>query len=459
MVILEKNSPLLMWVCGRLHRTSSTKLSPKIRFVSVSFSKIDDVYSYLEQRPMFGKVGAKAANFALENMQAFMAFLGNPQQKISCIHVAGTNGKGSVSAMLYAIYSSAGYKSALFTSPHLIDYTERFLCDGQRPSEDDLLQFFQEASEFPQFESITYFELSTALAFWWFWKMQAEICVIEVGLGGRLDATNLIEQPLASVITSIGFDHTDILGDTLSKIAFEKAGIIKNGCPTIIGKMHEEAEASILDVAIRQNSDVILAKQLGLKWLDGRLMEIEFLNEKMEIFPSLLSRSQIKNVDVVLSSVQKLNTQFPVSPKNVRIGIEKTSELAHFFGRFEKLDSDKSWYFDGGHNEQALEETVKTAKSLFGNDVIWVFSMMNDKIASYLPTLFSDFTEIFYYSLPLDRAARFESFKSIIHSAKPLPKERVSAVLSRLHTNNIVFTGSFYFYNTVKGWIAEQRQL
>ena len=427
--------------------------------MTFSFTTIDDVYSYLEHRPMFGKVGAKAANFALENMQDFMLFLGNPHQNLSCIHVAGTNGKGSVSAMLYSIYASAGYKASLFTSPHLTHYTERFLCDGKRPTESDLLLFFQEAAAYPHFESITYFELSAALAFWWFSKMSAEICVIEVGLGGRLDATNVIENPLATLITSIGFDHMDILGDTLSKIAFEKAGIIKNNRPSVVGNVDEDALKSILKVAASKDSKITLAQNTGSTWIDAKTMDTTFRSNKVTLQPSLLSRSQTKNVDVVISTVEKLSVEFPISVENIREGIEKTSEKAQFFGRFEKLDSEKSWYFDGGHNEQALIETVKTAKSLFGNDVIWVFSMMSDKIASYLPTLFSEFTEIFYYSLPLDRAARFEAFKSIIHSAKPLPKEKVSAVLSRLHTNNIVFTGSFYFYNTVKGWIAEQRQL
>ena len=191
-----------------------------------SFNSINDVYKWLNEIPMFGKTGASAANFSLRSIRRFCAELGNPQDTYPTIHVAGTNGKGTTCQMLASVCQSAGYKTGLYTSPHLLDYRERFRVNAAQITEQDLLRFFRRFDELLKRYSLTYFEISTAIAFWFFEQQKVDIAIIETGLGGRLDATNII-TPEVSVITSVGLDHTDILGDSLGKIAKEKGGIIK----------------------------------------------------------------------------------------------------------------------------------------------------------------------------------------------------------------------------------------
>ena len=203
------------------------------------FSHIKDVERYLLTLPKFSMVGAKAANFSLKKVKNFLQELGNPHKNFPSIHVAGTNGKGTVCHLLEATYRRAGYKTGLFTSPHLISFNERFRILGKPISDKKLLAFFAQVSSLLDTYNLTYFELSTVIAFTLFDHEFVDIAIIETGLGGRLDATNVL-LPLLSVITSISYDHTDILGENLASIAWEKAGIIKKKVPCIVGKVPDE---------------------------------------------------------------------------------------------------------------------------------------------------------------------------------------------------------------------------
>lgn len=192
----------------------------------MTIESIDDVYKYLEAIPPFKERGEEAADFTLDRFRDYCKEAGNPQDQFPSVHVAGSNGKGSTCQIISSIYDEADYKVGVFTSPHLLVYNERFTINGKQISDEDLVDFFSSHRTLIERFHLTYFEVCTALAFWWFAKREVDIAIIEVGLGGRLDATNII-HPLASVITTITYDHMNILGDTIAEIATEKAGIIK----------------------------------------------------------------------------------------------------------------------------------------------------------------------------------------------------------------------------------------
>ncbi|MFO7848119.1 MAG: Mur ligase family protein, partial [Balneolaceae bacterium] len=206
--------------------------------MSGHYRNYKDVLHKLESIPMFGRQGKSAANFSLEPIRNFCEKLGNPQNKFRSVHVAGTNGKGTTCRMLASVYQEAGYRTGLYTSPHLADYRERFTVNSKWIPKQYLLRFFQEHSGLIESHKLTYFELSTAVAYWYFSEMETDVAILETGLGGRLDATNIV-KPMVTVITSVGLDHTDLLGDTVEMIAAEKAGIIKPNTPVVAGQVPE----------------------------------------------------------------------------------------------------------------------------------------------------------------------------------------------------------------------------
>jgi len=214
------------------------------------FTAISDVWEFFDGIPMVQKSGVSAANFSLDHIRLFCEELGNPQDKFPTIHVAGTNGKGTTCYLLEKIYADSGFKTGLFTSPHLLRYNERVRISGKEIPDHDVLRFFQSTEGILKEIPLTYFEISTALAFWYFADQQVDLAIIETGLGGRLDSTNII-KPEVSIITSIGFDHQDVLGDTLAEIAEEKSGIIKQDTPVVLGDIEDEALNSITKRAKR----------------------------------------------------------------------------------------------------------------------------------------------------------------------------------------------------------------
>ena len=319
------------------------------------FKTIGDVWDFLNTIPMFQKTGAAASNFSLDNIRSFCEQLRNPQERFRSIHVAGTNGKGTTCYLLEQIYAHSGYKTGLFTSPHLLRYNERVRVGQLEISDDAILTFFQTAE--PVFEkiSLSYFEICTVLAFWHFAEQQVDIAIIEAGLGGRLDSTNII-TPEVCVITSIGLDHQDILGDTTEKIAREKAGIIKEGKPIVVGNISGNELDVIETVALSKQSELFESTVLHPEWRDGGIhLDLPGITFQTSF------REQVNkwNVAMAWKVTELLDHELPVKIESKQQAIESFPGAP---ARFEKLHSKYEWYFSGSHNKQALESSLEAIK-------------------------------------------------------------------------------------------------
>ena len=411
------------------------------------FKSIKDVWGYLDAIPMFQKSGASAANFTLENIREFCEALGNPQNQFPSIHVAGTNGKGTTCYLLEKVYSDAGFKTGLFTSPHLLRYNERVRVGQQEITDQQLLEFFQSADNLFKKIKLSYFEISTVLAFWFFDKQEVDVAIIETGLGGRLDSTNII-TPELSVITSIGLDHQNVLGDTVEEIAREKAGIIKTNKPVVIGEILEPALSEIQQKAEQQKSKILYAKSLNPEWKSGI---VALNNGEISLNTNFRELINKWNVAMVWQAVDELQDHFTVNKQSLINSIESFEGAP---GRFEKLHPDYEWYFSGSHNVQALESSLSAVEAMKPReDAILVFSAMKDKLSPDLMGHFKGFKQTWFIEQEGERAAKFEDIKTQI-SAQLITEHRKEIILKELKTELVIFMGSFYFYPIVKRWIT-----
>ncbi|NTW32506.1 MAG: bifunctional folylpolyglutamate synthase/dihydrofolate synthase [Bacteroidetes bacterium] len=344
---------------------------------------------------MFHRIGAAAYKADLNNTIAICEILGNPQNKFKTIHVAGTNGKGSVSHFLASILQENGYKTGLYTSPHLKDFRERIRINGNKIPENKVIDFVTKHKD--GFDKIkpSFFEWTVGLAFDYFAAEKVDIAVIETGLGGRLDSTNVI-TPELSVITNIGLDHTKLLGDTLEKIAFEKAGIIKNGIPVVIGETQDKTKSVFIEKAKKENAQISFADS-HFKVLKSEIVysnnpelhfKIQSINENHKsIFEEiLLIRSplvgfyQTKNIITVLMAVDTLNTKgFSLSFKNVENGIYNVIKNTELLGRWQKLNDKPLVICDTGHNVDGIKEIISQIELTPHNKLHWVIGFVNDK--------------------------------------------------------------------------------
>jgi dihydrofolate synthase / folylpolyglutamate synthase len=319
---------------------------------------------YLYQRlPMFQRVGASAYRPGLENILNLCAFLGNPEQKFPTLHIAGTNGKGSTSHTLAAILQTAGYRVGLYTSPHLKSFTERIKINGIDIPENQVVSFVERIQ--PKIDELapSFFEITVAMAFDYFAQAQVDIAVIEVGMGGRLDSTNII-QPLVSVITNISFDHQEFLGDTLPLIAGEKAGIIKANTPVVISEFHPETAPVFRQKAQDLRADIYFPQtEYSIQYSDkgGFLLDILKANELIfrQINPSLKGSYQLKNLVGILKTIELLQAQgWRIEKSHIQIGIEQASELTGLKGRWQIIDNQPLTVCDTAHNEGGIREVV-----------------------------------------------------------------------------------------------------
>lgn len=416
------------------------------------FSSIGDIERYLARIPTFQSDHTKAADFNLLKFENFCREFGNPQDDFPSIHVAGTNGKGSTCRILAAIYGEAGFSVGLYTSPHILRYNERFVIGGSTIPDEVLITFFREYAPVMEEHRLTYFEISTALAFWWFSESHVDLAIIETGLGGRLDATNVI-TPLASVVTSISLDHTDILGDSLQEIAREKGGIIKRGRPVITGKLPREAETEIRRIAEEKASKIITIDELQPEFIGEGVIKLQAGGKEIILKTTLKSPVQARNAAVAWQVVQAASGQFEVSEAQFEKGLQNV-DLG--FGRFEKLDEKKRWYFDGAHNIEAVK-AVKQSLATVGKpgDAILVASLMSDKIKPEVMNEFSEFKNIYYYSLNTERAAPLKEIRKWWPqvTAFPTQPDQQQLLLKEFDSELVIFAGSFYFYATVRDWI------
>ncbi|PRZ21104.1 dihydrofolate synthase/folylpolyglutamate synthase [Flavobacterium granuli] len=322
---------------------------------------------------MYQLQGASAYKKDLTNTHLLIDHLKNPQEKIRCIHVAGTNGKGSTSHMLASILQEAGYKVGLYTSPHLKDFRERIKINGLEIPEEFVCQFINEHKSFFEANDMSFFEMTVGLAFDYFAKEKVDIAIIEVGMGGRLDATNII-TPLVSVITNIGLDHVQFLGNTLEAVAFEKAGIIKPIIPVVIGQYTPETKAVFLAKAKETNSAIYFAADLI-----------------SESYPSdLIGDYQIHNKKTVLQTIAVLNEakEFKISTENIKSGLLKVVKNTGLQGRWQQLGESPKIICDTAHNKDGLEIVLNQIKKESFDTLHIVLGVVNDKDLEEILTLF-----------------------------------------------------------------------
>ncbi|APX99579.1 bifunctional folylpolyglutamate synthase/dihydrofolate synthase [Lacinutrix venerupis] len=323
----------------------------------------DTVNWMFSQLPMYQNQGKSAYKVDLANTLLLANHLENPENKFKSIHVAGTNGKGSTSHMLASVLQEAGYKVGLYTSPHLKDYRERIKINGKEISKQFVIQFVKRNKSFFQLNALSFFEMTVGLAFEYFAKQKVDIAIIEVGLGGRLDSTNII-TPEVSIITNIGLDHTQFLGNTLQEIAKEKAGIIKSNIPVVIGETQKETEAVFLEVAQNNKAKIIFADQ-----------------SKIHAYKSdLKGKYQDKNIKTVTQVIKEIQLKgFNVSKENIEKGLLNVVKNTGLLGRWQILQKSPKVICDTAHNREGLKIVMSQLQNEIFDNLHIVFGVVNDK--------------------------------------------------------------------------------
>lgn len=353
---------------------------------------------------MFTKIGASAIKKDITNTAAFCRALDNPHLKFKSIHVGGTNGKGSTSHMIAAILQTAGYRTGLYTSPHLKDFRERIKVNGEMISEEAVIRFVDENKPYIETIEPSFFEVTVAMAFDHFAKEQVDIAVIEVGLGGRLDSTNII-LPELSVITNIGFDHMQILGDTLDKIAFEKAGIIKKGTPVVIGEYLPETLPVFKEKAEQEHSPIYFAQDIfKTEFIEGHSstisVKVDKGTESDNLELDLTGLYQLKNIKTVLASVDELRKKgFIISESHVKTALKDVKGLTGLMGRWQTLQKNPLVICDTGHNEDGIKEVLKNIAITPHKQLHMVLGMVKDKDISKVLQLLPK-QAIYYFCAP-----------------------------------------------------------
>jgi dihydrofolate synthase/folylpolyglutamate synthase len=429
---------------------------------------VEYLYSQL---PLFTRVGPSAYKANLDNTIELCKRLDNPQHKFKSVHIGGTNGKGSTSHMLAAILQTAGYKTGLYTSPHLKDFRERIRINGQMISEQEVIDFVTEHQN--DFDEIrpSFFEMTVGLAFDIFAKQKVDIAIIEVGLGGRLDSTNII-NPLLSVITNIGWDHMNLLGNTLQLIAAEKAGIIKPGIPIIIGEYQPEVVDIFIEKAKEEGSRISFAsdlKDVSLKSevssLKSNISQInEFIDIKVTSASSDLGLKtldfrldltgiyQLKNVKTVLCAVDELRLQgFHITDTHIKTALSQVKNLTGLHGRWEILNKHPLTICDTGHNPEGVQAVLQNISSIVFNKLHFVLGIVNDKDISKILDMLPK-TAVFYFCKPdIPRGLEAETLKKQATSfglqgeVYPSVKTALKSAQQNAAENDLVFVGGSTF--------------
>jgi len=416
------------------------------------------------QLPMFTRVGASAFKKDLTNTLLLCEKLGNPQHRFKSIHVGGTNGKGSTSHMLAAVLQTAGYKTGLYTSPHLKDFRERIRINGEMIPEKEVVDFV--AGQQGNISTIepSFFEMTVAMAFAYFAQEKVDIAVVEVGLGGRLDSTNVI-SPLLSVITNIGWDHMNLLGNTLTEIASEKAGIIKRKTPIVIGEYQSEIAQVFTEKAKQENAPLRFASE---EWVVQKVEDKEQLFEYLEVRvqPSnptsefnnsilkldLTGSYQLKNLKTVLSGLDELRQQqFNISADAVFNALKQVKTLTGLNGRWQILSRQPLIICDTGHNPEGMMEVLKNIAATPYRKLHFILGMVNDKDSSkILPLLPKEAT--YYFCKPniprglpaadlKQQAEKYHLKGTDFYSVK----EALAAAKNKAKNKDLIFAGGSTF--------------
>lgn len=383
--------------------------------------------------PMYQQQGKTALKHKLDNIRDFCDHLGNPEKKIKTIHIAGTNGKGSVSHMLASILQEAGYKTGLYTSPHLKDFRERIKINGADIPEDFVVEFIADNKPFLEAHDLSFFEMTVGMALDFFAREKTDIAVMEVGLGGRLDSTNII-TPEISVITNIGYDHTDILGDTLEKIGREKAGIIKPGVPVIISEYHPETFPVFQKTAEDNNSALSLAEDLSLENMKSDLTGIY----------------QEKNIRAVIATVQQLK-KYNITRDNVISGLLRVVQNTGLKGRWQQLQAAPKVICDTAHNAEGLELVLRQVKSEKFERLHIVLGVVRDKDLKRILPLFPK-NAIYYFASPgISRGLPAEELRQqaqeygLKGEVYPSVIQAYENALSQAEKNDFIYVGGSTF--------------
>lgn len=361
--------------------------------------------------PMFARVGAAAYKKDLTNTLALCSHLGNPHLKFKSIHVGGTNGKGSTSHMLASVLQSAGYKTGLYTSPHLYDFRERIKIDGALIPEENVISFIERIK--PQIESIepSFFEITVAMAFEYFADQKIDIAVVEVGLGGRLDSTNVID-PVLSVITNISLDHTAMLGNTVQEIAAEKAGIIKKEKPVVIGERNVLTDSVFIKKAAEVGAPLLFASDVyeiekHNRTDDGLFVLLQNKKAKLQqnYVLDLPGLYQTKNICTVLTAIDCLNEQgYEISGTSLETGLRLVKKTTGLYGRWEQLGKSPAIYIDVAHNEAGMEELMHQLESMHFNNLHLVIGMVKDKAIDNVLQLLPQKASYYFTQASIPRA-------------------------------------------------------
>lgn len=381
---------------------------------------------------MFSRIGAAAYKEDLHNTIALCEFLGNPHTKFKSIHVAGTNGKGSTSHMLAALLQQAGYKTGLYTSPHLKDFRERIKVNGEMVTEAFVVDFTERTKQRSDEIAPSFFELTVAMAFEYFAQQQVDIAVIETGLGGRLDSTNVI-TPILSVITNIGFDHMNILGNTLESIAKEKAGIIKQGVPVVIGETLPETKEIFLQKAKEMNAPIFSASKFRVTNIVASFENLECDVTDLEVnctehfVLDLNGLYQTKNLCTVLCAEGiLLEKGFEIKMEDEKYAYANTKKLTGLFGRWDVVRKSPVVILDVAHNEDGIKQILESLG--FGvrglelgshpkrSRVFFIIGMVKDKSPEKVLALLPKDAYYYFTNAHIPRAMPFEELKTLAES-------------------------------------------
>lgn len=324
------------------------------------------------QLPMFQQIGASAYKKDLTNTLLLCKHLNHPETKFKSVHIGGTNGKGSTSSLIASALQEAGYKVGLYTSPHLVDFRERIKINNDMISEEFVVDFIDTNKSFFEANKLSFFEMTVGMAFDYFAKQQVDIAIIEVGLGGRLDSTNVI-TPLVSVITNIGWDHTNLLGNTLEQIAYEKAGIIKKDIPVVIGEFTNQTKAVFISKAQNEKAPIYFASEEDIPVLES----------------DLKGNYQVHNKKAAYKALQLLKSSFEITDKAIENGFLNVQKNTGLLGRWTVLSQKPLIVADTAHNKNGLEIVMQQVQQQTFNTLYMVFGVVNDKdidsIIPYLP--------------------------------------------------------------------------
>lgn len=386
------------------------------------------------QLPVYQLQGASAYKADLTNTLLLTDHLNHPERDVKTIHIAGTNGKGSVSNMLASILQEAGYKTGLYTSPHLKDFRERIKINGQDIPEDFVVDFIAKNKPFFEANDLSFFEMTVGLAFDYFKQERVDVAIIETGLGGRLDSTNVI-MPLLSVITNIGMDHTQFLGDTLTAIAGEKAGIIKSGVPAVLGEYTEETKPVFIEKAEAVTTKLYFA----------------FDEVTKEYESDLIGDYQIQNRKTVLKSIDLLKEHFSISEENIKEGLLHVARNTGFMGRWQQIHTNPTAIADTAHNSHGLKIVMAQLQKQKYETLHIVLGVVNDKdLPGILPLFPKD--AVYYFSKPnvprgldaviLQQSAESFGLKGEIYPSIP---EAYASALAASTENDFIYVGGSTF--------------